>query len=106
MSIVRIDPEGWRNAEHIAITVVVVLVPIQIHFCSRRPQAQQPLHPDGHWPQAQLKTSTGERDDGHRPSLVHPQRETRPHAVIRSLSTPWRLCVGFHSPDVEDGGGK
>ena len=59
MSIVRIDPEGWRNAEHIAIMVVVVLVPIQIDFCSRRPQAQQPLHPDGHM-------ATGPAQDGHR----------------------------------------
>ena len=41
MSIVRIDPEGRRNAEHIAIIVVVDLVPIQSHFRSRRPQAQQ-----------------------------------------------------------------
>ena len=40
MSIVRIDPEGWRNAEHIAIIVVVDLVPIQSHFRTRRPQAQ------------------------------------------------------------------
>ena len=46
MSIVRIDPEGRRNAEHIAIIVVVDLVPIQSHFRSRRPQAQ-------------LKTATG-----------------------------------------------
>ena len=59
MSIVRIDPEGWRNAEHIAIMVVVVLVLIQIHFCSRRPQAQQPLHPDDHM-------ATGPAQDGHR----------------------------------------
>ena len=40
MSIVRIDPEGRRNAEHIAIIVVVDLVPIHCHFRSRRPQAQ------------------------------------------------------------------
>ena len=32
MSIVRIDPEGRRNAEHIAIIVVVDLVPIQARF--------------------------------------------------------------------------
>ena len=44
MSIVRIDPEGRRNAKHIAIIIVVDLVPIQSHFRSRRPQAQQPLH--------------------------------------------------------------
>ena len=44
MSIVRIDPEGRRNAEHIAIIIVVDLVPIQSHFRSRRPQAQQPLY--------------------------------------------------------------
>ena len=48
MSIVRIDPEGRRNAEHIAIIVVVDLVPIHCHFRSRRPQAQQPLYQDGH----------------------------------------------------------
>ena len=48
MSIVRIHPGGGRNAEHIAIIVVVDLVPIQCHFRSRRPQAQQPLFPDGH----------------------------------------------------------
>ena len=34
MSIVRIDPEGRRNAEHIAIIVVVDLVPIQSHLDS------------------------------------------------------------------------
>ena len=33
-----------RNAEHIAIIIVVDLVPIQSHFRSRRPQAQQPLY--------------------------------------------------------------
>ena len=44
MSIVRIDPEGRRNAEHIAIIVVVELVAIQSHFRSRRAQAQQPLY--------------------------------------------------------------
>ena len=43
-----IDPEGRRNAEHIAIIVIVDLVPIQCHFRSRRPQAQQPLYQDGH----------------------------------------------------------
>ena len=41
MSIVRIDPEGRRNAKHIAIIIVVDHVPIQSHFRSRRPQAQQ-----------------------------------------------------------------
>ena len=55
-----IDPEGRRNAEHIAIIVVVDLVPIQSHFRSRRPQAQQPLYQDGH-------TATGPAQDGHRP---------------------------------------
>ena len=40
MSIVRIDPEGRRNAEHIAIIVVVDLVPTQSHFRSTRPQAR------------------------------------------------------------------
>ena len=44
MSIVRIDPEGRRNAKHIAIIIVVDLVPIQSHFRSRRPQVQQPLY--------------------------------------------------------------
>ena len=48
MSIVRIDPEGRRNAEHIAIIVVVDLVPIQSHFRSRRPRAQQALYQDAH----------------------------------------------------------
>ena len=68
MSIVRIDPEGRRNAEHIAIIVVVDLVPIQCHF------RQDGHRPSNHCiktatrPQAQLKTATGQRDDGHRPS--------------------------------------
>ena len=48
MSIVRIHPGGGRNAERIAIIIVVDLVPIQCHFRSRRPQAQQPLYQDGH----------------------------------------------------------
>ena len=64
MSIVRIDPEGRRNAEHIAIIVVVDLVPIQCHFRSRRPQAQQPLSQDGH-------TATGPAQDGHRPAAAN-----------------------------------
>ena len=55
-----IDPEGRRNAEHIAIIVVVDLVPIQCHFRSRRPQAQQPLYQDAH-------TATGPAQGGHRP---------------------------------------
>ena len=63
MSIVRIDPGGGRNAEHIAIIVVVDLVPIQCHFRSRRPQAQQPLYQDGH-------TATGPAQDGHRPAAA------------------------------------
>ena len=33
-----------RNAEHIAIIIVVDLVPIQSHLLSRRPQAQHPLY--------------------------------------------------------------
>ena len=57
---VRIDPEGRRNAEHIAITVVVDLVAIQSHFRSRRAQAQPPLYQDAH-------TATGPAQDGHRP---------------------------------------
>ena len=60
MSLVRNDPGGGRNAEHIAIMVVVDLVPIQSHFRSRRPQAQQPLYQDAH-------TATGPAQDGHRP---------------------------------------
>ena len=44
MSIVRIDPEGRRNGEHITIIVAVDLVLIESHFRSRRPQAQQPLY--------------------------------------------------------------
>ena len=55
-----IDPEDRWNAEHIAIIVVVDLVPIQCHFRSRRPQAQQPLSQNGH-------TATGPAQDGHRP---------------------------------------
>ena len=41
MSIVRIDPEGRRNAEHIAIIVVVDLVPIQSHAASDDDRRQQ-----------------------------------------------------------------
>ena len=41
------------------VIVVVDLVSIQIHFRSRRPQAKQPLHPDGH-------TATGPAQDGHK----------------------------------------
>ena len=48
MLIGRIDPEGRRNAEHIAIIIVVDLVLIQSHFRSRWPQAQQPLYSDAH----------------------------------------------------------
>jgi len=59
MSIVRSNPEGRRNAEHIAIIVVVDLVPIQSHFRSSRPQAQQLVHQDAH-------TATGPAQDGHR----------------------------------------
>ena len=55
MSIVRIDSGGGRNAEHIAIIVVVDLVPIQCHFRSRRPQAQ----PNSRRPQARGITATG-----------------------------------------------
>ena len=40
MSIVHIHPEGRWNAEHIAIIVVVDLVPTQSHFRSSRPQAR------------------------------------------------------------------
>ena len=84
MSIVRIDPEGRRNAEHIAIIVVVDLVPIQCHFRSRRPQAQQPLSQDGH-------TATGPAQDGHRPATAaSPRTIRRTHsdgiACIRKLS--------------------
>ena len=75
MSIVRIDPEGRRNAEHIAIIVVVDLVPIQSHFRSRRPQAQQPLYQDAHTATGPAQTATGQRDVGHRP---------RPKSVPRS----------------------
>ena len=49
-----------RRDGHIAIIVVIDLVPIQCHFRSRRPQAQQPLYQDGH-------TATGPAQDGYRP---------------------------------------
>ena len=49
MSIVRIDPEGRWNAEHIAIIVVVDLVPIQCHFRSSSSGATT-IADDGHRP--------------------------------------------------------
>ena len=49
MSIVRIDPEGRRNAEHIAIIVVVDVVPIQCHFRSSSSGATT-IADDGHRP--------------------------------------------------------
>ena len=49
MSIVRIDPEGRRNAEHIAIIVVVDFAPIQCHFHSSSSGAT-PIADDGHRP--------------------------------------------------------
>ena len=69
MSIVRIDPEGWRNAQHIAIIVVVDLVPIQMDFCSK-------------WPQQGLCRSK---------ALEQPQafHNRRPHAIAATgLSQP------------------
>ena len=44
-----IDPEGRRNAEHIAIIVVVDLVPIQCHFRSSSSGATT-IADDGHRP--------------------------------------------------------
>jgi len=64
MSIVRIDPGGGRNAEHIAIIVVVDLVPIQCHFRSRRPQAQHPFYSEA---------IVSKRPHGHTPSSKRPQ---------------------------------
>ena len=115
MSIVRIDPGGGRNAEHIAIIVVVDLVPIQCHFRSRRPQAQlktapasgpypSPLYqsahtatrpaqnghrPEGRRPQAQFKTATGFKH-GHVPIQSH-FRSRRPQAqqLTGERSLPW-----------------
>ena len=47
MSIVRIDREGRRNAEHIAIFVVVDFVPIQSHLDSSKFSATN-IADDGH----------------------------------------------------------
>ena len=59
MSIVRIDPEGRRNAEHIAIIIVVDLVPIQSHLLSRSHRPSNHCIKTPTRPQAQLKTATG-----------------------------------------------
>ena len=63
-----IDREGRRNAEHIAIIVVVDLVPIQCHFREDGHRPSNHCIKTATRPQAQLKTATGQRDDGHRPS--------------------------------------
>ena len=65
MSIVRIDLEGRRNAGHIAIIVVVDLVPIQSHFRSSGHRSSNHCIKTAPRPQAQLKTATGQWDDGH-----------------------------------------
>ena len=49
MDLNAIDPEGRRNAKHIAIIVVVDLVPIQSHFASSNFSATN-IAVDGHSP--------------------------------------------------------
>ena len=67
-----------RNAEHIAIIIVVDFVPIQSHFRSRRPQAQQPLYPVAH-------TATGPAQD------VQDHTATGPAFRFRLFSSRFRL---------------
>ena len=67
MSIDRIDPESRRDAEHIAVIVVVDFASSKAIF------TQDGQRPSNHCiktptrPQAQLKTATGQRNDGHGP---------------------------------------
>ena len=84
MSIVRIDPEGRRNAEHIAIIVVVDLVPIQ---CLSRSSSS---------------SATTIADDGHRPIHLiacNPRGVTATGPALRTVATgpsAWvllSLCV-------------
>ena len=74
MSIVRIDPEGRRNAEHIAIIVVVDLVPIQSHLDS------------GNF------SATNISDDGHRPIHFISSNPTGMTATGPALRPSWRGC--------------
>ena len=77
MSIVRIDPEGRRNAEHIAIIVVVDLVPIQCHFRSSSSNA------------------TIIADDGHRPIHLiasNPTEVTVTGPALRTVATGPSTC--------------
>ena len=82
MSIVRIDPEGRRNAEHIAIIVVVDLVPIQWHFRSSSSSA------------------TTIADDGHRPIHLiasNPTGVTVTGPALRTVATGPSTCKSLAS---------
>ena len=77
MSIVRIDPEGRRNAEHIAIIIVVDLVPIQCLFRSSSSSA------------------TTIADDGHRPIHLiacNPRGVTATGPALRTVATGPSTC--------------
>ena len=77
MSIDRIDPEGRRNAEHIAILVVVDLVPSQCHFRSSSSSA------------------TTIADDGHRPIHLiasNPTEVTVTGPALRTVATGPSTC--------------
>ena len=82
MSIVRIDPEGRRNAEHIAIIVVVDFVPIQWHFRSSSFSA------------------TTIADDGHRPIHLiasNPTGVTVTGPALRTVATGPSTCKSLAS---------
>ena len=77
MSIVRIDPEGRRNAEHIAIIVVVDLASIQSQFDSSSSSA------------------TTIADDGHRPIHLiasNPTGVTVTGPALRTVATGPSTC--------------
>ena len=77
MSIVRIDPEGRRNAEHIAIIVVVDLASIQSQFDSSSSSA------------------TTIADDGHRPIHLIASNPTGVTAIgpaLRTVATGPSTC--------------
>ena len=77
MSIVRIDPEGRRNPEHIAIIVVVDSVPIQCHFRSSS------------------FSGTTIADDGHRPIHLiasNPTEVTVTGPALRTVATGPSTC--------------